>query len=144
MLRKDFTIDETQVYESRAIGADAILLIVAALPDDGLLTGLRELAEEVGLVALVEAHDEAELDRALAAGAPIVGVNARDLGDVRRGSRSERAAGRSHPAARSPRWPSPRSAHRGRRNAWPRPASTPCSWARRSFAATTRPRSSTR
>ncbi|HEY4398857.1 MAG TPA: indole-3-glycerol phosphate synthase TrpC [Acidimicrobiia bacterium] len=80
VLRKDFTIDETQVYESRAIGADAVLLIVAALNDDGLLTGLRELAEEVAIVALVEAHDDAELDRALAAGASIVGVNARDLG----------------------------------------------------------------
>src|SRR6266487_7055899 len=79
-LRKDFIIDETQVYESRAIGADAVLLIVAALTDDGLLTGLRELAEEVGVVALVEAHDDAELERALAAGASIVGVNARDLG----------------------------------------------------------------
>jgi indole-3-glycerol phosphate synthase len=53
---------------------------VAALADDGLLTGMRELAEEVGIVALVEAHDDAELDRALAAGASIVGVNARDLG----------------------------------------------------------------
>jgi len=79
-LRKDFTIDETQVYESRVIGADAVLLIVAALPDEALLAGLRELAEEVGIVALVEAHDEAELDRALAAGATVVGVNARDLG----------------------------------------------------------------
>jgi len=79
-LRKDFTIDETQVYETRVIGADAVLLIVAALTDDGLLTGLRELAEEVGIVALVEAHDDAELDRALDAGASIVGVNARDLG----------------------------------------------------------------
>jgi indole-3-glycerol phosphate synthase len=79
-LRKDFTIDETQVYESRAIGADAVLLIVAALPDDGLLAALRQLADEVGIVALVEAHDDAELDRALAAGATVVGVNARDLG----------------------------------------------------------------
>jgi indole-3-glycerol phosphate synthase len=80
VLRKDFTIDETQVYETRAIGADAVLLIVAALPDDGLLAALRALAEEVGLAALVEAHDDAELDRALAAGATVVGVNARDLG----------------------------------------------------------------
>src|SRR5262252_5216186 len=62
-LRKDFTIDETQVYESRAIGADAVLLIVAALPDDALLAGLRQLADEGGIVALVEAHDDAELDR---------------------------------------------------------------------------------
>jgi len=79
-LRKDFTIDETQVYESRAIGADAVLLIVAALPDDALLAALRMLADEVGIVALVEAHDDAELDRGLAAGATVVGVNARDLG----------------------------------------------------------------
>ena len=79
-LRKDFTIDETQVYESRVVGADAVLLIVAALPDDALLAGLRQLAEEIGVVALVEAHDDAELDRALAAGANVVGVNARDLG----------------------------------------------------------------
>src|SRR6266542_4190235 len=79
-LRKDFVIDETQVYEARAIGADAVLLIVAALDDDGLLAGLRELAEEIGIVALVEAHDDAELDRALAAGATVIGVNARDLG----------------------------------------------------------------
>jgi indole-3-glycerol phosphate synthase len=79
-LRKDFTIDETQVYEARAIGADALLLIVAALPDDALLADLRALADEIGITALVEAHDEAELDRALAAGATVVGVNARDLG----------------------------------------------------------------
>jgi indole-3-glycerol phosphate synthase len=79
-IRKDFTIDETQVYESRAVGADAVLLIVAALTDDSLLARLRELADEVGIVALVEAHDDAELDRALAAGARVVGVNARDLG----------------------------------------------------------------
>jgi indole-3-glycerol phosphate synthase len=79
-LRKDFIIDETQVYEARAVGADAVLLIAAALPDDGLLTGLRTLAGELGFAALVEVHDEAEVDRALAAGATIVGVNARDLG----------------------------------------------------------------
>jgi indole-3-glycerol phosphate synthase len=80
VLRKDFTIDPSQIYETRAIGADAVLLIAAALPDDGLLRDLHELAGEVGLAALVEAHDEPELDRALAVGARIVGVNARDLG----------------------------------------------------------------
>jgi indole-3-glycerol phosphate synthase len=80
VLRKDFVIDETQVYETRVIGADAVLLIVAALPDDGVLERLRALADEIGLAALVEAHDDAELDRALAAGATVVGVNARDLG----------------------------------------------------------------
>src|SRR5260221_885173 len=79
-LRKDFTIDEVQVYESRAIGADAILLIVAALPDDGHLADLHELALGLGLAVLVETHDDAELERALAIGARIVGVNARYLG----------------------------------------------------------------
>jgi indole-3-glycerol phosphate synthase len=79
-LRKDFTIDETQVYETGAIGGDAVLLIAAALPDDALLAALRALADEIGIAALVEVHDDAELDRALAAGATVVGVNARDLG----------------------------------------------------------------
>jgi indole-3-glycerol phosphate synthase len=79
VLRKDFTIDAEQVYETRAIGADAILLIVAAVPDDALLRDLHDLARDLGLAALVEAHDEAELERALDLGAPIVGVNARNL-----------------------------------------------------------------
>jgi indole-3-glycerol phosphate synthase len=80
VLRKDFTIDEVQVYETRAIGADAILLIVAALPDDELLADLHTLASELGLAVLVETHNARELDRALAVGARIVGINARDLG----------------------------------------------------------------
>jgi len=80
VLRKDFTIDEVQVYETRAIGADAILLIAAALPDDTLLRDLHELASGLGLAVLVETHDDAELERALAAGARIIGVNARNLG----------------------------------------------------------------
>ncbi|MGQ0804588.1 MAG: indole-3-glycerol phosphate synthase TrpC [Actinomycetota bacterium] len=79
-LRKDFTIDETQVLEARAIGADALLLIVAALPDDSVLADLHAFAGEVGLAALVEVHDDAELDRALAVDAAVVGVNCRDLG----------------------------------------------------------------
>ncbi len=80
VLRKDFTIDEVQVYEARAIGADALLLIVAALPDDALLRDLHELAVGIGLAVLVETHDDAELERALGIGAHIVGVNARNLG----------------------------------------------------------------
>jgi len=80
VLRKDFTIDEVQVYESRAIGADAILLIAAAVTDDELLADLHALARALDLAVLVEAHDAAEIDRALAAGAEIVGVNNRDLG----------------------------------------------------------------
>jgi indole-3-glycerol phosphate synthase len=80
VLRKDFTIDEVQVYETRAIGADAILLIVAALPDDAHLADLHALATELDLAVLVETHDDHELERALACGARIVGVNARNLG----------------------------------------------------------------
>jgi indole-3-glycerol phosphate synthase len=78
LLRKDFILDPYQVYEARAYGADALLLIVAAL-DDRALASLLELTRELGMQALVEVHDEAELDRALAAGATVVGVNNRDL-----------------------------------------------------------------
>ena len=80
VIRKDFTIDEVQVYESRALGADAVLLIVAALPEDSHLADLHELAVSLGLAVVVEAHDGDELERALAVGAGIVGVNARNLG----------------------------------------------------------------
>jgi indole-3-glycerol phosphate synthase len=78
-LRKDFTIAEIQVYEARAIGADALLLIVAAFGDDGYLRELHELARDLGLAVLVEAHDAVEAERALACGATIVGVNSRSL-----------------------------------------------------------------
>jgi indole-3-glycerol phosphate synthase len=80
LLRKDFIINELQVYESVACGADAILLIVAIL-DDAQLKGFRELAEQMRLAALVEVHDEPELDRAVASGATIIGINNRDLRD---------------------------------------------------------------
>jgi indole-3-glycerol phosphate synthase len=78
VLRKDFTIDEIQILEARAVGADAILLIVAAL-DDERLRDLHDAATDLGLAVLVETHDEREIDRALAAGARIVGVNSRSL-----------------------------------------------------------------
>jgi indole-3-glycerol phosphate synthase len=79
VLRKDFVFDEYQVYESAAAGADAILLIVAAL-DDELLLDLRRLAEdELGLDALVEVHTRDEMRRAVACGARLIGVNNRDL-----------------------------------------------------------------
>ena len=78
ILRKDFILDPYQVYEARAYGADALLLIVAAL-DDATLAELLALTHELGMQALVEVHDEAELDRALALGATLVGVNNRDL-----------------------------------------------------------------
>ncbi|MFN8481588.1 MAG: indole-3-glycerol phosphate synthase TrpC [Anaerolineae bacterium] len=80
LLRKDFMIDPYQVWEARAWGADAILLIVAIL-DDAELTALRELAESLGMTALVEVHDAAEARRAVASGARVVGVNNRDLRD---------------------------------------------------------------
>ena len=78
LLRKDFLIDFYQVAEARAAGADAVLLIVAAL-DDALLRDLLAAAAGFGMDALVEIHDEREADRALAAGARLVGVNHRDL-----------------------------------------------------------------
>ena len=78
LLRKDFIVDIYQVYEAAAAGADAILLIVAGL-EDAAMRELHALAGELGLDALVEVHDEAELDRAIALGATIIGVNNRDL-----------------------------------------------------------------
>lgn len=78
LLRKDFIIDERQILEAIEWGADAVLLIVAIL-DDARLEHFHTLATEAGLAALVEVHDEAELDRALAAGASLIGVNNRNL-----------------------------------------------------------------
>jgi indole-3-glycerol phosphate synthase len=78
VLRKDFTVDARDVCDARLMGADAVLLIVAAL-DDGELRGFHELAVELGLDVLVEVHDESEVERALAAGASVIGVNQRDL-----------------------------------------------------------------
>jgi indole-3-glycerol phosphate synthase len=78
LLRKDFLIDTSQVVEARAAGADAILLITACLTDEELASMLAAAAEW-GMDALVETHTSADLDRALATDAPIVGVNARDL-----------------------------------------------------------------
>ncbi len=78
VLRKDFTVSALDVADARAMGADAVLLIVAAL-DDAELADLHALALDLGLDVLVEVHDEAELARALAVGATLVGVNQRDL-----------------------------------------------------------------
>jgi indole-3-glycerol phosphate synthase len=78
VLRKDFTVDARDVCDARLMGADAVLLIVAAL-DDVELAALHQLAGEVGLDVLVEVHDEAELERAVAVGATVIGVNQRDL-----------------------------------------------------------------
>lgn len=78
VLRKEFVIDPYQVYEGRAAGADALLLIVAAL-DDARLEDLHALIEALGMAALVEVHNEAELERALRVDPRLVGVNNRDL-----------------------------------------------------------------
>lgn len=78
VLRKDFIIDPWQVIETRAIGADAVLLIVAALSDDQLAE-LSGLGRELGLAVLVEVHDEREMERALAVPGDLVGINNRDL-----------------------------------------------------------------
>jgi indole-3-glycerol phosphate synthase len=78
VLRKDFTVAEVDIVDARLMGADAVLLIAAAL-DDEELTRFHARATTLGLAALVEVHDEAELDRALDAGARLVGVNQRDL-----------------------------------------------------------------
>jgi indole-3-glycerol phosphate synthase len=78
LIRKDFVIDVFQIDEARVAGADAILLIVGAL-DDGLMRALHDRARALGLDALVEVHDEGELERAQQLGADLIGVNNRDL-----------------------------------------------------------------
>jgi indole-3-glycerol phosphate synthase len=78
VLRKDFTVCEADIYDARAMGADAVLLIVAALVE-GELTKFRQLANELDMAALVEVHDDHELELALDAGSKVIGVNQRDL-----------------------------------------------------------------
>ena len=78
ILRKDFILHPYQIYEARALGADAVLLI-AALLDDSALAELKNLADSLGLASLMETHNEKELDRVLRAGASLIGINNRDL-----------------------------------------------------------------
>lgn len=80
ILRKDFMIEEYQFYEAKVIGADAVLLIAAIL-DDGQMKSFYQLSRELGLDALVEVHDEREMERALQLDAKIIGVNNRNLKD---------------------------------------------------------------
>jgi indole-3-glycerol phosphate synthase len=79
LLRKDFVIDPAQIYEARVAGADAVLLIVTAVPSPARLAELRHVAETLGMDALVEVHDRRELDLAAESGATLIGVNNRDL-----------------------------------------------------------------
>ncbi len=123
LLRKDFIIDERQILQAIEWGADAILLIVAIL-SDAQLQHFHALATGAGLAALVEVHDEAELDRALGAGAELIGVNNRNLKTFKVDlATTERLAARLRSAA-APRtarrcW-SPKAASTPTRT-WPRP-----------------------
>jgi indole-3-glycerol phosphate synthase len=107
VLRKDFIVTTYQVHEARAHGADLVLLIVAAL-EQNVLVGLLERVESLGMTALVEVHTEQEADRALEAGARVIGVNARDLKTIARSSSGSRRGCRR----RSSRSLSPASAAR--------------------------------
>ena len=98
LLRKDFIIDRYQLLEARANGADAVLLIVAALPDDQL-RALHADAQALGLAVLVEVHDADEVDRALAAGAAIIGVNNRNLRTLAVDTRASEAAASRIPSS---------------------------------------------
>lgn len=80
MIRKDFTVDDYQIYQAKAMGADAVLLICALL-DTKTIARYLELCDELGLSALVETHDEAEIRSAVSAGARLIGVNNRNLKD---------------------------------------------------------------
>jgi indole-3-glycerol phosphate synthase len=97
VLRKDFTVSALDVCDARIMGADAVLLIVAALTDDEL-TSFLELAGRCSMTALVEVHDELELQRALGSGAEVIGVNQRDLHTFEVDHQRAVALGRSIPA----------------------------------------------
>ena len=110
LLRKDFLIDEYQVVEARMAGADAVLLIAEIL-EDAQLDALQARARSLGMAALVELHDEANLDRVLHYGADLVGVNNRDLSPVRHRSGADLP----------PPTPSPRGGPLRQRERHPRP-----------------------
>jgi indole-3-glycerol phosphate synthase len=97
LLRKDFILDEYQLYEARASGADAILLIVTALEQDALVA-LQAGAWAMGLAAVVEVHDEKEVDRAVEAGARLIGVNNRNLRTLQVDVEASHRLGRRIPA----------------------------------------------
>ena len=140
LLRKDFMVTGYQVLEARAAGADLVLLIVAAL-DDALLRDLHDQARELGLTVLTEVHDEAEVERALAVGATLVGVNARNLKTLEVDAGTFARLSRLHARRTSSGWPSPASPAAGRRAVRRRGSRRGPGRARRSCAtATRRPR----
>ena len=126
VLRKDFVVDPWQVWEARAAGADAVLLIVGR-PHRRRAAPLLDVAGEAGLDALVEVHDRAELDRALAAGSRIVGVNNRDLKTLAVSLETARRRSRRPFPTTSWRWRRAVSARAPTSRACARRASTP-SW----------------
>ena len=130
VLRKDFTVDPRDVARARIMGADAVLLIAAAL-DDPELADFHAIAGELGLDVLVEVHDEAELERAMAIGADLIGVNQRDLVTFEVDTdRAVRVGGvDARPGCSG--WPSRASADPTTLAGSPRPGSTRCWWARR-------------
>ena len=110
MLRKDFIVSSYQLWEARAHGADLVLLIVAALEQNALVS-LVERAQSLGLTPLVECHTDEEVDRAVDAGAEVIGVNARDLRTLEVDRDIFAGSPRTSPTASS-RSPSPASAAR--------------------------------
>ena len=143
VLRKDFVVSSYQLWEARAYGADLVLLIVAALEQSALVS-LVERAESIGLVPLVEVHAEGELERAVDAGAKVIGVNARDLTTLRLDRRTVAGHAAADPRSASSRSPSPASAGRTTCSPTLRPAPTRC-WSGRAWspARTRGPRSPT-
>ena len=125
MLRKDFIIRPYQIHEARAHGADMLLLIVAAL-EQPALESMLERTESLGMTALVEVHTEEEADRALQAGAKVIGVNARDLKTLKWTGIASRA---SRPVCRRTSFASPSRACAAGPICWPTPVRAPTrSW----------------
>ena len=129
VLRKDFVVSSYQLWEARAHGADLVLLIVAALEQSALVS-LVERASSIGLLPVVEIHAEAELERAVDAGARVIGVNARDLTTLRLDRRIVSSLLPRGFRTGSSRSPNPGCAGRTTCSATPPPARTPCWWGR--------------